>query len=66
MSEHFGPFKLRSEQKEPDAKKASARKGGLMGGLSRARAISSERRIEIAKKASRARWSRTKADLPME
>jgi len=43
----------------PDAKKASARKGGLKGGPSRARSISRERRVEIAKKASAVRWGRT-------
>jgi hypothetical protein len=42
------------------AKKASSRKGGLLGGPSRAMSISRRRRVEIAKKASRARWSKTK------
>jgi hypothetical protein len=42
----------------PDPKKASARKGGLKGGPSRARSISRERRVEIARKASRARWKK--------
>jgi hypothetical protein len=50
----------------PSAKQVSARKGGLKGGPSRARSISSERRVEIAKNASRARWSRKTSDLPME
>jgi hypothetical protein len=45
----------------PDPKKASSRKGGLKGGPSRARSISRERRIEIAKKANQARWSKTNA-----
>jgi hypothetical protein len=45
-----------SERKEPDARKAAASKGGLVGGPSRARSISRERRVEIAKKASAARW----------
>lgn len=45
----------------PDAKKASSRKGGR----SRALSISPERRKEIAKKASRARWSGKPANLPM-
>jgi hypothetical protein len=35
----------------------SARKGGLRGGPSRAKSLSSKRRTEIAKKASAARWS---------
>jgi len=43
----------------PKRKKVSSRKGGLIGGPARARAISQERRREIAKKASEARWSRT-------
>jgi hypothetical protein len=41
-----------------DAKKASARKGGLIGGPSRAKSVSAKRRTEIAKKASAARWAR--------
>jgi hypothetical protein len=47
-----------SEHKEPDARKVAASKGGLVGGPSRARSISRERRIEIAKKASATRWAR--------
>lgn len=47
-----------AEDKEPDARKVAASKGGRVGGPSRARSISRERRIEIAKKASAARWSR--------
>jgi len=39
-------------------KQAAARKGGLVGGPSRAKSISHERRVEIAKKASRARWAK--------
>jgi hypothetical protein len=42
----------------PDAKKVSSRKGGLRGGPSRARSLGAERRIEIAKKASAARWKK--------
>jgi hypothetical protein len=48
--------------KEPttvDVKKESARKGGLIGGRSRARSISAERRREIAKNASMARWNKS-------
>lgn len=37
-------------------KKESARKGGLKGGPSRAMSMTRERRVEIAKKASAARW----------
>lgn len=55
-----------SEKKEPDARKVAARKGGLVGGPSRARSISPARRSEIAKKASRARWSGKTSNLPME
>lgn len=42
-------------------KKAASRKGGLLGGPSRAKAMSSERRVEIARKASAARWKNQKA-----
>ena len=46
-----------SSSPEPiDAKRAAARKGGLIGGPSRAKSISAERRREIARKASAARW----------
>jgi hypothetical protein len=41
------------------AKEQSSRKGGLKGGPARAKAVSPERRAEIARKASVARWSRT-------
>jgi hypothetical protein len=42
----------------PDPKKASARKGGLKGGPSRAQSMTRKRRVEIAKKASAARWAK--------
>lgn len=42
-------------------KKEASRKGGLKGGPSRARSISPERRLQIAKKASAARWSKANA-----
>ena len=48
----------RPEDITEHAKRASGRKGGLIGGPSRARSISPARRIEIARKASRARWSK--------
>jgi hypothetical protein len=51
-----------SERSEPDARKVAASKGGRVGGPSRARSISRERRIEIAKKASAARWARKNRD----
>jgi hypothetical protein len=41
---------------EENTKKAASRKGGLIGGPSRASSITAERRREIAKKASNARW----------
>lgn len=48
---------------EKTAKKAAARKGGLLGGPSRAMSISAERRIEIARKASKARWAKSKTSV---
>lgn len=54
-----------SENKTPPsvkARKDSSSKGGLIGGPSRARSTSRERRIEIAKKASAARWTRKSKD----
>jgi hypothetical protein len=45
-------------------KKDAARKGGLVGGRARAESISSERRIEIAKKASHARWKKNCNEHP--
>ncbi len=44
-----------------NAKKKAARKGGLVGGPSRAKSISAERRLEIAKKANAARWRKNAA-----
>ena len=50
------------ETKEEDLIKAAAsamgRKGGLKGGKARAKALSSKRRSEIAKKAAAARWDK--------
>jgi len=47
-------------KEEQDLLKAAAsalgRKGGLKGGKARAKALSSKRRSEIAKKAAAARW----------
>lgn len=40
----------------PNKRKEAARKGGLVGGASRAKTISATRRIEIARNASAARW----------
>ena len=50
----------KAENPALDIKKASGRKGGLLGGPSRARSISPEQRSEIARKASTARWARQK------
>lgn len=52
---------LSEKSDEVVAKKAASRKGGLTGGPSRAKAISAERRLEIAKKANAARWRRNVA-----
>ena len=41
------------------AKKETARKGVLKGGPARAKAITPERRTEIARKASVARWNKS-------
>lgn len=41
-------------------KKLASQKGGLIGGPSRAKSISRDRRVEIARKASRARWQKSK------
>ncbi len=46
------------EDVTPQSKgKSHSQKGGLKGGKARAQALSSERRKEIAKKASKARWA---------
>lgn len=37
---------------------ALGRKGGLVGGKARAKALTPKRRSEIAKKAAKARWSK--------
>jgi hypothetical protein len=41
-----------------DKRKQAARKGGLVGGPSRAKSTSPQQRKEIATKASLARWSK--------
>jgi hypothetical protein len=48
-----------AEPVAPDKRKESSRKGGLLGGRSRAQIISPQRRREIARKASTARWAKT-------
>lgn len=50
------------EHNEPtvtDAKREASRKGGLIGGPSRARSISARRRREIARAGSNARWKKS-------
>lgn len=51
---------LKERSPEEDAKKIAAKKGGLIGGPSRARSITRERRVEIAKQANQARWAKHK------
>jgi len=46
------------EPTEPNKRKVSSRKGGLAGGPARAKSVSAERRSEIARKASLARWKK--------
>jgi hypothetical protein len=48
-----------TEPTAPDKRKVAARKGGLLGGPSRARAISAQRRKEIAQQASAVRWKKS-------
>jgi hypothetical protein len=50
---------LRERSSENTGKKDASRKGGLIGGPSRAKSLSSKRRLEIAKKANAARWKKT-------
>ena len=50
-----------AEPAGPDKRKEAARKGGLLGGPSRARSITAKRRSEIAKQASAARWKKPTA-----
>jgi hypothetical protein len=52
---------LSEHSTEVETKKAASRKGGLIGGRARAASISAERRVEIAKKANTARWSKHRA-----
>jgi hypothetical protein len=44
------------EQGKDPAAVSLGRRGGLMGGKARSEKLSSERRVEIAKKASESRW----------
>jgi len=45
-----------AENVKPTAANAARRKGGLRGGKARAKTLSSQKRVAIAKKAARARW----------
>jgi hypothetical protein len=47
-----------TEPKPDEKRKQAARKAGLVGGPSRAKSITPQRRLEIAQKANRARWSK--------
>jgi len=47
------------EEKLPDPDKDYARKGGLTGGIARARALTPRQRAEIAKAAAEARWKKS-------
>lgn len=49
--------------KPADKRREAARKGGRIGGLARAKAISPRRRSEIARIASQARWKTKFAEL---
>jgi hypothetical protein len=42
----------------PNKRRESSRKGGLLGGKARADSVSPDRRKEIARKASLARWNK--------
>lgn len=52
------------EKGSDDGKNAAAvalgRRGGLKGGLARAKKLSPERRKEIAEKAAQARWAKSR------
>lgn len=47
-----------SRDSASNPKQEASRQGGLKGGPSRARVLSRERRVEIARKASAARWGK--------
>jgi len=53
-----------AEPAPPDRRKVVAQKGGSVGGPSRAQTIGASRRVEIAKKASAARWSKPRVASP--
>jgi hypothetical protein len=47
-------------EEKPEVGKELARKGGLNGGKARAEKLSSNRRKEIAQKAAKTRWSKSR------
>lgn len=56
----FKVVKRATEEASPadKGKHEASKKGGLRGGVARARSLSPERRLEIAKRANAARWKR--------
>jgi len=60
VQEAIGQIEPKSKPRTFDAV-ALGRLGGLKGGRARAVALTSARRVEIAKKAARARWDKSKA-----
>jgi hypothetical protein len=48
-----------TEELQDSAAKEYMRRGGLKGGKARAKALSSEKRSEIAKRAAKARWAKS-------
>ena len=51
--------KIATGERDDTAAQPSKRPGGQAGGLARARALSPERRSEIARQAAAARWAKT-------
>jgi hypothetical protein len=60
-----GEVEDREPESAPDGKDPAAvslgRRGGLKGGVARASKMAPERRVEIAAKAAKARWSKKKS-----
>ena len=48
-----------AEDPKPTERQLASRKGGLVGGAGRAKALTEAQRLEIAKKAARARWKKS-------
>ena len=53
------PVEGSSQRKKNPAAVALGRLGGLKGGPARAKKLSKEQRVEIAKKAAKTRWSKS-------